>query len=819
MKKTTKSVLCLILALCMVMTMFAGCKKDEDKPIDPSSDSQNSTDSSSTGEDTPLVVGSLPFSEKFSPFYADTSYDQNVVSMTGISAMTTDRVGGIVYNAIEGETIPYNGVDYTYTGPANISVNYDEASNTTTYGIKLREDLKFSDGEPVTADDIIFSYYVLLDPTYAGSSTLSSVAIQGLQNYRTQTSDSVYAKYAALADQYFTAGAVDEADELSVAYYSCLDFAWAAQCQAIVDYVNLNYGSDDYIAQILADADLSTEGGKIAYGMAGWGFAQPVLNENEEPTGQLTYTGLEGEVTKAYADFTIADCVDATKAMYENDPEAFYATEQTGEETESIVEAAKSSFISTYGPQDEEMGGEGVKSVSGITKVNDYEVQVVANGFDAAAVYQVCGITIAPMHYYGDASKYDYEGGSYGFDFQDLSGVQSKTTQPLGAGPYKFVKYENRVVYFEANENYYKGAPKTKYVQFKEAAEADKISGVGTGALDLTDPAGSKDSFNEIATYNDNGENTGSAITTMSVDFLGYGYIGMNADTVKVGEDPASEASKNLRKALATVIAVYREMAVDSYYSDAATVIQYPISNTSWAAPQPSDAGYRAAYSVDVNGNPIYTSEMTADAKYDAAKQAALGFFEAAGYTVADGKVTAAPEGAAMEYEVMIPADGKGDHPSFAVLQEARDALAEIGFTLKVNDLADSNVLWDSLDAGTQNLWCAAWGATIDPDMYQVYYSTNVVGSNGSDSNHYHIRDSKLDELIMEARSSDDQTFRKATYKECLDIIMDWAVEIPIYQRQDTVIISTERVNIDTVTPDITTFYGWMMEIENLEMN
>ena len=57
---------------------------------------------------------------------------------------------------------------------------------------------------------------------------------------------------------------------------------------------------------------------------------------------------------------------------------------------------------------------------------------------------------------------------------------------------------------------------------------------------------------------------------------------------------------------------------------------------------------------------------MSDDEKFAAATQAALGFFEAAGYTVEDGKVTAAPEGAKMSYEIIIGADGNGDHPSFA---------------------------------------------------------------------------------------------------------------------------------------------------------
>ena len=91
--------------------------------------------------------------------------------------------------------------------------------------------------------------------------------------------------------------------------------------------------------------------------------------------------------------------------------------------------------------------------------------------------------------------------------------------------------------------------------------------------------------------------------------------------------------------------------------------------------------------------------------------------------------------------------------------------------------------------------------------MYQIYHSSNAVGAGGTNSNAYMICDPTLDELIMEARSSSDQAFRKATYKDCLDIILDWAVEVPIYQRQNAFVMSTERVNIDTVTPDITTFW------------
>ena len=293
-------------------------------------------------------------------------------------------------------------------------------------------------------------------------------------------------------------------------------------------------------------------------------------------------------------------------------------------------------------------------------------MRVVFTEVSATAVYQL-GVVIAPMHYYGEKDKYDYANNKFGFDKGDLSHVRSVTTQPMGAGPYKFVKFENGTVNFEANDSYYLGAPKIKYVNFLESQETDKLNGVVTGTIDITDPSFSADTVDAIQQQNSNGELNGDKIAVNTVDNLGYGYMGISAVAVNVGGDPGSDASKDLRKGLATVFAAYRELSVESYYGERATVINYPISNTSWAAPQPTDAGYQVAFSVDVDGNPIYTSGMSADDKYAAAKAAALGFFEAAGYTVENGKITAAPEGAKMQYEVQIPADGTGNHPPFMI--------------------------------------------------------------------------------------------------------------------------------------------------------
>jgi len=64
-----------------------------------------------TEASTPLVVAYSPFNEKFSPFFYETAYDGAVADITSLYTMTTDRAGGIVFNAIEGETRSYNGTD------------------------------------------------------------------------------------------------------------------------------------------------------------------------------------------------------------------------------------------------------------------------------------------------------------------------------------------------------------------------------------------------------------------------------------------------------------------------------------------------------------------------------------------------------------------------------------------------------------------------------------------------------------------------------------------------------------------------------------
>lgn len=132
--------------------------------------------------DTPLVVGQTNFSEKFCGMFAEAVPDQQISDIVGAYLFDNDRAGAVIYNGIEGETTEYNGTEYTYTGLSDITVTQGE--DETVYDIKLRDDVKFSDGEPLTADDLIFTLYVYSDTDYDGNATLYSTNIKGMKNYR-----------------------------------------------------------------------------------------------------------------------------------------------------------------------------------------------------------------------------------------------------------------------------------------------------------------------------------------------------------------------------------------------------------------------------------------------------------------------------------------------------------------------------------------------------------------------------------------------------------------------------------------------------------
>ena len=471
-------------------------------------------------ENTPLVAGYSPFNSKFSPFFSETAYDQDVWTVTQVALLPSDRTGAVLLNSMEGETVEYNGTPYTYYGIANCEITEND-DGTVYYDFTLRDDVKFSDGEPLTIDDVIFSMYVLCDPTYDGSSTLFAQPIEGLAEYRT-----------TLLSLIFDAGR--EGDDYTY-------FTEEQQADFWARYDAATQGLAEEIVAYCVDAGAADEGDII--GAAGaWGFS---IEEN-----------------------TIEAFAAALEEAYGSDVATMINTENAGSTVDDLFPnlsdftAGETSAAAPY--------------ISGIQRIDDTHLRVVLTKVDATAIYQFT-LAVAPLHYYGDPALYDYENNMFGFNKGDLSSVRAKTTEPMGAGPYKFIKFENGVVSFEANDLYFEGAPVTKHLNYLQCTtDDDKLNGVVTGTIDITDPSYSTDTVEAIKAANGGDDVTGDVVVTDTVDNLGYGYIGINAYTTNVGGDPDSDASKALRKAFGTIFSVYRDVAIDSYYGERASVSPTP---------------------------------------------------------------------------------------------------------------------------------------------------------------------------------------------------------------------------------------------------
>ena len=127
-----------------------------------------------------IVFSTSNLSGNFNPFYATLDTDKNIIAQTQINMITVDEHG----QPVVGDNLPTVVKDFDYEiVPSGVG-----DMNKTVYTFVLKNGLKFSDGHPLTMNDVMFNIYEYLDPVYTGSSTMYSIDIEGLAEYRTQTS-------------------------------------------------------------------------------------------------------------------------------------------------------------------------------------------------------------------------------------------------------------------------------------------------------------------------------------------------------------------------------------------------------------------------------------------------------------------------------------------------------------------------------------------------------------------------------------------------------------------------------------------------------
>ena len=93
-----KRLLSILLACAMVvgLTACGGGATTETAPEAATEETAPETATTEKSDDTPLVVGYAPFSSKFSPFFAESAYDQDAQTMTQVALLGSDRQGAII---------------------------------------------------------------------------------------------------------------------------------------------------------------------------------------------------------------------------------------------------------------------------------------------------------------------------------------------------------------------------------------------------------------------------------------------------------------------------------------------------------------------------------------------------------------------------------------------------------------------------------------------------------------------------------------------------------------------------------------------------
>lgn len=421
------------------------------------------------------------------------------------------------------------------------------------------------------------------------------------------------------------------------------------------------------------------------------------------------------------------------------------------DEQEAAYPTALQEAAGDYVKNKIESGGIIVPDITGIKKINSKTVEITLSQLSPKAELDLA-IAILPEHYYGK----DFKKG-------DLSSVKKLNDKPLGAGPYTFDSYENNVVTLVANPDYFESTPRTERLVYQVVDPGNEFDVLTQGAVDISDPKAEPDTIKRA-------EEEG--IHYELIDNLGYGFIGVSA---KVTPD------KNVRKALMSLM--NRAPAVETYYGNLAEVIERPISMVSWAYPQGAKAYYE--YSLDKS----------------------LEYFKAAGYTQDGGKLV--KDGVQYSVSLYISSD---DHPVIPVFTQMKTDLEKLGALCDIVQL-DWGVYSDQYSTGDLAVWAAAWQATPDPDMYQVYHSSMIA----KNQNPYYINNPDLDKLIEDGINTTDKNKRKDIYSKALDLVMEEAVEMPFYQRKNMYLIQQEQVDIESLPKDMTPYYEWNAEIYTLK--
>ncbi len=816
----------------------------------------------------------------FNPFYSTSASDGTIVSMTQLGMLTSgiDENGDAVVAFGPNEAVVT--LDYASSYDSTEQSENPDKKGVTTYTFVIKNGLKFSDGEPLTIEDVLFNMYVYLDPVYTGSSTMYSTDILGLSQYRTQQNLSG----GVSGDEWLTSAARDRASnrikELINVFeqtaktpsggYSTTEAKMRAALAAWVlsEGYKQAVSSDTSsvtVDQLIKDYDKTLElfkkelesdyeSAKEAY------TEEPYKSHNFDEITSFMY--MEGYVTVKFGDKdgkpnadknvilevhrdypdNIKTKEDAVKYVYDSkinsELHIILTAWATAQELQTQYMAKAKEVILKENTADGEMAFpniSGIVSLGHTTNVESVEVngntykvahehnpngtpanedeydvlQIKINGIDPKAVWNF-SFAVAPQHYYAEDYTVDIKNNNFGvvygsFDFMtDSIQSQRNVTVPMGAGAYMATNNKNadevtgteffnsNVVYFKANpyfeESLEASLPEDSTIDYHVNIEKvryqivpanDALTMLQSGTVHYVTPQLTKDNAAILDSIKSKG------YEQIAVDQLGYGYIGINA-----GKIP------NIYLRRAIMAAMDTSLALQYYDAGTAEQIFWTMSTVSWAYPKDENGNNK-----QTNGHSYPYIRFSEEKALENIKSLmAQAYNHNMSYTDSDLKVT-----------FTIAGSDLTDHPTYQVFQTAAKLLNECGWDVEV--IADTQAL-TKLSTGSLAVWAAAWGTTVDPDMYQVYHKNSnassvkawgynqILANESAYSMEIQILNN-MSELIDDARETDDQAKRTELYEKAMGYVLDLAVELPVYQRKQLYAYNANIIDSDSFPEEI----------------
>ena len=377
-------------------------------------------------------------------------------------------------------------------------------------------------------------------------------------------------------------------------------------------------------------------------------------------------------------------------------------------------------------------------SVSGLQAVDAHTVRIVLAAPDAAFLSNVSKSIfgtneILPKHLLGDVAPADIESNDF-------------WNHPVGAGPYKFVKYEDgQYLELQAYDGYVLGAPKTDHLFVRIGSQDVLLAQLQRGEVDFAQVPATE--------YDRTAGQAGVKVTEIPSIIFQAIYPNQLKPYLQ---------DKRVRQAI--VSAIDRQALVDGLLLGHGEVVKTPIAAPAWAV------------NMDVPSYP-----------YDPDKARQL--LKDAGWDPAQKLV------------IRLGAGNKIREQSAPVIQQY---LQDVGIDAEIQ-VTDFATLVKDMQAGTFDLALVGHTSGYDPDYTAIWSSTDAWPPNGN--NFFRYSNPQVDKLLQQGREETDQAKRKATYDEYQRIIVDDEAMVWLYRPTDIFAVR-DRVSGEQFGPGADPFWN-----------